>query len=364
MQQFQVRKDNFVQSRLVESATDDADPAIGPGQVLARIDRFGFSANNVTYAVAGDRIGYWQFFPPAGDDTDGWGVVPVWGFADVVATNASEVPVGDRLFGYFPPATHLVLTPAKVSENRLVDAAPHRAKLPPAYNNYQRVLSEPGYERAADDERMLLWPLYITSFCLWDALREYGWYGAKQLVILSASSKTSLGLGYAVAADAASPPAIAVTSARHLDFVTKLGLYAKAVTYDALSAIDTGVATVIVDMSGNRRVLGQLHTLLGDNMKRCVNVGLTHWDNTETGHGIIRERSEFFFAPGHIQKRVSDWGPEGFAARSSAFMRKAAKQSRDWLKMSRVDGLRGLAEIYPEVCAGHIAADRGLIIEL
>jgi len=164
MQQFQVRKDDFVQSRLVELARESADAAMGPGQALAKIDRFGFSANNVTYAVAGDKLGYWHFFPPAGDDTDGWGVVPVWGFADVVATNLSEVPVGDRLFGYFPPATHLVLTPAKVSARRLVDAAPHRAKLPPAYNNYQRVLSEPGYDRGADDERMLLWPLYITSF--------------------------------------------------------------------------------------------------------------------------------------------------------------------------------------------------------
>jgi hypothetical protein len=291
-------------------------------------------------------------------------MTPVWGFADVIASRVAAVPVGDRLFGYLPPATQLLIKPVSITDQGLVDAAVHRANLPPGYNLYRRVNAEPGYKRARDHERMLLWPLYITSFCLWDALQDKDWYGAQQLVIVSASSKTSIGLAYALAADASAPKVLAVTSERNLDFVNRLGLYDRSVSYETLSAIDSDVPTAIVDMSGSARVLAALHAQLGDNMLHCVNVGLTHWDEAGKAAGIIRERSEFFFAPAHIQKRMKDWGPGGFAQRTSAFMRESTTRSRDWLKLIRIDGLDGLARIYGEVCAGRLSPDQGLMIEV
>ena len=57
------------------------DPA--PGKAILKIDGFSLTANNITYAVAPDAVGYWNFFPV---EKDGWGQVPVWGFADVVAS--------------------------------------------------------------------------------------------------------------------------------------------------------------------------------------------------------------------------------------------------------------------------------------
>ena len=63
------------------------DPAPGPGQVLVRIDRFAFTANNVTYGVAGDMLNYWSFFPAE----EGWGRIPVWGFGDVVRSSHDAV---------------------------------------------------------------------------------------------------------------------------------------------------------------------------------------------------------------------------------------------------------------------------------
>ena len=362
--EFQVRRDNFEKHRVVDVDAAENDAKLADGAIRVKIERFAFTANNVTYAVAGDRIGYWQFFPPSGEDADGWGVIPVWGFADVVESRCDDVPVGDRLFGYFPPATYLDMMPTRVSEQRFVEGAEHRATLPPAYNSYTRVNAEPGYDRATDNERMLLWPLHITSFCLWDALQDKDWYGAQQVVIVSASSKTSIGLAYALDDDATAPPAIAITSKRNLDFVRKLGLYKQSVTYEALDDIDATLPTVIVDMSGNREVLGRLHMHLGDNMMRCINVGLTHWDEAEAGDGLIVERSEFFFAPAHIQKRLKDWGPDGFTQRSSSFMQQTATKSRAWLKLRAIDGLQGLAEVYEDVCEGRIAANQGLIIEL
>jgi hypothetical protein len=38
-------------------------PGLQPGQALLRVDRVGMTANNVTYAVFGDAMRYWDFFP-------------------------------------------------------------------------------------------------------------------------------------------------------------------------------------------------------------------------------------------------------------------------------------------------------------
>lgn len=362
MPEFQVLKDRFTECRIVEDAP--ATPALADGQIRVRVERFAYTANNVTYAATGDRIGYWQFFPPGGDDSSGWGIIPVWGFAEITESRSDGLPVGERLFGYFPPATTLDLVPVNVSDAGFVDGAPHRASLPPGYNRYQRVAAEPGYNQAGDGLRMLLWPLHITSFCLWDALQDNDWYGAEQLVIISASSKTSIGLAYALDDDASSPPVIGITSQRNQAFVDGLGLYSESLSYEELDQIDKDKKTVIVDMAGNAGTLSALHTRLGDNMRRCINVGLTHWGDTGSSDGMIRERSEFFFAPAHIQKRFKDWGPDGFAKKTSGFVASTAARSRDWLELTEVDGLAGLAAVHADVCSGQVDASKGLIVSM
>jgi hypothetical protein len=80
---------------------------LAAGSVQMRVDQFAFTANNVTYAVAGDMLAYWNFFPAAA----GWGRVPVWGFADVLRSRHSGVEEGTRIFGYLPMSTHLTVQP-------------------------------------------------------------------------------------------------------------------------------------------------------------------------------------------------------------------------------------------------------------
>lgn len=362
MGEFQVRKDDIQEYRLVDATASARESVLADGAVRVAIERFAFTANNVTYAVAGDVLGYWQFFPPS--DGNGWGMMPVWGFATVIESNAADVPVDERLFGYFPPATHLDLLPTQVSAPRFIDGSEHRSKLPQGYNTYYRVASEPGYDRAHDDLRMLLWPLHITSFCLWDVLQDADWFGAQQIVIVSASSKTSIGLAYALDDDASAPAAVAITSARNQAFVNSLGIYSESFSYDSLADIDKSVPTVIVDMSGNGEVLATLHRLLGDNMRRCINVGLTHWDERDASDGIIKERSEFFFAPAHIQRRMKEWGPDGFAERTSRFLAETALKCNGWLQLRRASGLQGLSDVYLDVCNGRLDAKQGLVVEL
>lgn len=360
MSELQVRRDDLTVTRLVDDGATAESMPLADGEVRAKIDRFAFTSNNITYGVAGDQLGYWQFFPPAGDDTAGWGLLPVWGFADVVQSNVAALPEGERLFGYFPPAHYLTLLPTRIADDRFVDGATHRAALPAGYNTYRRVAAEPGYDRANDAARMLFWPLHVTSFCLWDALAEAGWHGAGQVIVLSASSKTSIGLGYALDMDKAAPPAVGITSSRSLAFVRSLGIYDVAISYDQVEEIDAGVPCVIVDMSGNDKVLHALNDHLGDNMKHCLRVGVTHRD--KAGRGERLERSAFFFAPSHIEKRIQDWGPAGFLQKSAAFVATTSRRSQDWLKLRELDGLQSLAAIFPDIADGRIAADEGLIV--
>lgn len=365
MSQLQLSKNKFTHTRIVEQNITSSD--ISKGQVLVKIDKFALTANNVTYAVVGEKIGYWQFFPPVeqtGDGKNEWGVLPVWGFADVIASENDEVPVGERLFGYFPPASHLVMLPDKLGSTSWIDASEHRSNLPAGYNIYRRVQHEPGYEAAFEDDRMLLFPLHITSFALYDYFQSNDWFGAKQLVMLSASSKTSTGLAYGIANDTQAPKQIALTSARNLEMVKGLAVYDEAHTYADIAKIDASIATVIVDMSGNGRVLNDLHKHLGANMKFCSNVGVTHWHDMDTGPDFIKARSEFFFAPSQIQLRLKEWGPQGFEQKSREYMNLSIGKSRKWLKMTNINGLTGMQDIFEDVCEGKIAPDAGLIVKL
>lgn len=357
IEQFQVRKDDLSSTRLVEAPTPDLEN----GAVVARIDRFALTANNITYGVVGERIGYWAFFPPFDNADGGWGIIPVWGFADVVHSRSEAIPQGTRLYGYFPMASHLVMRPTRVTETRMVDGSDHRQALPPVYNSYVRIdPSDP--DAALENERMLLHPLYATSFCLHDFFSDNDWFGAEQLVVISASSKTAIGLAYALAADDKAPASIGLTSPRNLDMVRALGLYDTVLSYEDISAIDTSRPTAIVDMSGAGGVLSDLHGLLGDNMRYCSNVGLTHWSENTMGPGFIRERSAMFFAPGHIQKRATDWGPGEFDARAKDFWRKAASRSRDWLTLETIPGLAACGPVFEKLRTGGVDPRTGIVV--
>ena len=353
--EFIVRKDNLGEGRI---ETREAPP-LKDGEVLAKVDRFALTANNVTYGVVGERIGYWKFFPVENEDE---GIIPVWGFADIVESSNPDVAIGDRLYGYYPMASHLVMKPTKVKEGRLVDGAEHRAVLPPVYNSYARVKAESDYDKDMDDDRMVLFPLYATSFCIYDFMKDNNWHGAEQVIVLSASSKTAIGCAYAISADTAAPKLIGVTSPRNKTSVEKLKLYGDVLTYDELEKIDANVPTVIIDMSGDGGVLGRLHKHLGDNMKYTSNVGVTHYDANSMGPDFIRERSEMFFAPGHIQKRTQEWGPGAFEKQAYAFWKDAALKSRDWLIIRRENGADAVKRAWGAVYYGKTPADAAWVV--
>ncbi|MCR9277761.1 MAG: DUF2855 family protein [Pseudomonadaceae bacterium] len=290
-------------------------PALADGQVLYAVERAALTANNVTYAVAGDQIGYWQFFPAE----EGWGIVPLWGFATAVESRCEDIPVGDRVYGYFPMGSHLVVEPAKVTERGFNDASAHRASLPVVYNAYARTGGEPEALKALADARCLTFPLFTTSYLLYDYLLDNDCFGAQQILIGSASSKTGGGLARLLKHDPAiSAQVVGLTSPGNVSFIEAVDACDSIVTYDNVADLDTSRAAVFVDMSGNGPLMAGLHKAFVDNLKASIVVGVTHWEAGRVDEPMPGPKPEMFFAPSQIVKRDEEWG-------AGAVMRKATE---------------------------------------
>lgn len=98
------------------SIVEEAPGALQAGQARLAVRRFALTANNITYAAFGEAMGYWRFFPGA----DGRGRLPVWGFAEVTESRAEGLAAGERVYGYLPAASGLVVTPARYVRTALL----------------------------------------------------------------------------------------------------------------------------------------------------------------------------------------------------------------------------------------------------
>ncbi len=357
-QEFWVQKDDL---RKFEFHDVELAP-LAAGDVRFRIDHFAFTANNVTYGAVGEMIGYWKFFPTG---KDGWGKIPVWGFANVEASNAEGIDVGERVYGYFPMATHLDVTPAKITKNGFRDGATHRADLPPIYNEYMRVANIDGHDAALEDRLALLRPLYATSYLIVDFLEDNDFFGAEQIVICSASSKTAIGFAQLLAEGAAAGRKIVgLTSSGNREFVAGLGAYDQVATYDAIADDIAKRPTVYVDMAGNAETRGALHHHLKDEIKYGCGVGITHWDKGGAANDLPGPRPQMFFAPGQIEKRRKDWGRGVVEGKIADAVDRLTRQSTSWMDVIVGEGPDAVAQVYSAMVEGKISPREGRILSL
>jgi len=357
IEQVEVRRKAFAETRI----TSRPAPELAEGEVLARIDRFALTANNVSYALSGDMIGYWQFFPVE----EPWGIVPVWGFADIVESRCKAIGVGERIWGFLPMASHVVLRPTQVEDRGFADGADHRAALPTIYNNYQRAAGDSPGMRALEDERCILFPLFATSFIICDYLEDNAYFGANQVIVGSASSKTGLGLcNLLMRRKGGRPRVIGLTSPRNLEFVRRLGVCDEVKTYDEISALDPSVSAAFVDMAGNAGVVAALHKVLGDSLKLSCGVGATHWEAPRfRGEGAAVPHN-FFFAPAHVMKRDQEWGAGEVSRRASLEAARMSLELREVLTVKRESGATAVAACFSRLVNNEVPADVGVIASL
>jgi len=121
--------------------------------VLIKVDRFGFSANNITYQALGEHphfrrassylkkkkvfswlncLRYFDFHPtPECEATSvspkTHGLIPVWGFGTIEKSSHPKIQEGERVYGYFAPTRYLLvsLSPSDVNKFSFYVSRPH-----------------------------------------------------------------------------------------------------------------------------------------------------------------------------------------------------------------------------------------------
>ena len=159
--------------------------------------------------------------------------------------------------------------------------------------------------------------LFATAFLADEFFADADFFGADAAVVLSASSKTAIGLAQRLAARGRGE-VIGLTSAANADFVQSLDWYDRVVSYDEVTSL-AGFDAVAVDMSGNAAVLGALHEQLGDHLKYSMVIGKSHHDaplvEITTG-----PTPELFFAPTEMARREDEWGAATYHEQLAAAM--------------------------------------------
>lgn len=353
---FLVAKDDLHRCRCGELV---APTELAEGQARLAVDRFGLTANNITYAVFGEAMSYWNFFPAE----EGWGRVPMWGFADVLESRHEGLQVGQRLFGYLPASSELVVQVDRVDERGFTDASAHRARLPGAYNSYARVEADPIYDAAHEDVQMLLRPLFFTSYLIDDFLAEADMFGAGTAILSSASSKTASALAYLLARREG-VDVVGLTSPRGVQFTRDLGVYDHVVAYDELDSLGRE-RSVYVDMAGDAAVREAVHTRCGEELAHSAVVGATHHDSTgAVSEGLPGPRPTFFFAPDRVAKRSADWGRAGLESKLAAAWHPYADWVEGWLEVEHGRGPEALERAYLDLLDGRIDPSRAHVLTL
>ena len=343
---FLVRKDALATTELREAT----DAPLADGRIRLAIDRFSFTANNVSYAATGDTLNYWAFFPAP----EGWGRIPVWGFATVAESMHPEVAVGERIWGYYPMSTRVVLEPVRVSRHGLFDGAAHRKPLHEIYNQYTRCGVDPWHTDGWEDVEALLRPLFATSWLADDFLADKAFFGADTMLLSSASSKTAYGTAVQLRRRAGID-VVGLTSAANRAFCESLGCYSRVLTYAQLDAIAADTPCVYIDFAGNAELRSAIHTRFA-NLKYDCAIGATHVDQRGSAKGLPGPRVAFFFAPAQVAKRIGEWGYAALMDRMVAdwktFSRQVMSAPTPWLTVEHHRGPAAVQAIYARVLAG------------
>jgi Protein of unknown function (DUF2855) len=282
---------------------------------------------------------------------------------------------GDRIeaSGYFRRRTPVRLFPdgdasgieaAHVSKRGLRDAAAHRQGVAPVYNAYARISGDPAFVGRQGDYQALLRPLFMLSFLVDDFLAEHEFYGARSVMLSSASSKTAFGLAHILHALRKDIRVIGLTSAANTGFVRSLGCYDDVVTYDRVTSLPSDSPVAFVDMAGNSELRATLHGHFGDRMKYSGRIGLTHRSSSPDEPELPGAKPTWFFAPDQIRKRAKEWGPGGIDARFSAAWSGFAPMLDQWLKVIEGRGPPAVEQVYLDTLNGRVPPDQGHILSL
>ncbi|PKH28897.1 DUF2855 family protein [Shewanella sp. ALD9] len=378
---FEVAKNDLSQTRVAEL---NIEQPLADNEVLLKVNKFALTANNISYGITGDALGYWQFFPVNNVPSDTasnsitsttntaqqtqWGRLPVMGFADVVSSNNKDINVGERVWGFMPMATHFKIIAGKVNPSGFSDINPCREGLSPVYARFDRVSTNPFYQLNNEDYDILLRGLFTTSWLVDDFMFDNNYFDATQYLITSASSKTSIALAFAIK-QRGQRSTVGITSMANLSFVESLGCYDHVISYNDITTLDANVASILVDMAGGKNTLAAIHHHFTQQLRYSCRIGATHHgdiDLTDTqSDGLLPGAPPtFFFAPTQLKKRSLEWGVGETMKQMNQSLLRYIDFCRSIITISHTHDLHHVNDIYQQVLAGTADASVGQIISL
>ena len=210
---------------------------------------------------------------------------------------------------------------------------------------------------------MILWPLFFTSFLIDDFLHDNAFFGAEDVVVSSASSKTAIGTAFELE-QRGGVDVVGLTSSGNVTFVESLGIYDRVVTYGDVDTLGHSPAAY-VDIAGDAVVRADVHRTYGDRLTHSMMVGATHWDEPAAAPADLRGPSpSFFFAPDQITKRTKEWGRTGLNDRVADSWRRYVEFADGWLEIRRSAGPDAVEATYRELVDGGTDPAVGHVLSL
>lgn len=352
---FRVEKNNIYQVETTETELE----TLQAGEVRLAIDKYALTTNNITYAVSGFKLKYWNFFPT----DEPYGIIPVWGYGTVVASEHPEIKEGERYYGYFPMADYCTITPHKIKPFGFSDGAAHRQEMAPVYNQYLRVEAEAKQDHAIENYTPIIKPLFATSFLIYQFLKRQDFLAAEQIIITSASSKTSLALAFNLRQHKATDgkEIVGLTSVRNTDFVQSTGYHDTVLAYGDYQSIANN-KTVVVDMSGNYGLLQNLSEYLGEQIMHIALVGLTDWK--AAGRFSTIPKTQFFFAPNHFKTFYQEHGAEQANQMLNEALIGFINDMKSLTELEFITDLEQLSKLYLEMVDGKVDPKKGYVVRM
>jgi hypothetical protein len=293
-------------------------------------------------------MGYWGFFPA----DEGYGIVPVWGFAKVSHSNHPDIQVGQKVFGYLPMASHVLVRAHKLNPFGFSDGHPQRKSISPVYDNYIYCDKDPGYNPARESWQLNFRPLFMTSFVLDEFVGQH--LSHDSLILTSASSKTAFGTAFLLQANKqkrnANYEVIGLTSASNKALVESLGCYDKVLCYDEVDSLPNHSAWLL-DFAANGAVIDSVKAAIGDNLTKVTLIGATDW-KAEQKPSKKALQAEIFFAPSLVKSLNQEWGQGEFLTRYAKAWAHVALALKDTMHEVDVNGTDEIVGLYLQTLNG------------
>ncbi|KAJ7194225.1 hypothetical protein GGX14DRAFT_586804 [Mycena pura] len=365
-----------------------------PNHVLIKVERFGFSANNITYQALGEQphFRYFDFHyaPEAGNvSAKSHGLVPVWGFGTIVASSHPKISPGEHVYGYFAPSRYLLVpvSPSDVNRHAFYVPRPHLPADRRPYNQIRRCAADPEYTPTAlgEDLTMLYRPLFWTAYWFEDWLHSTGYRGATRVLLSSASAKTAFCVAYLIrkrrarGETSSSLKIVGLTSARNLAFTRGLGLYDEVVEYGAAEAALAQAPGqnkwVYADVAGNVALNARLFAHLGKALVASIALGMASLEpaskqaaaldfqtNKFTGaEPPATAQLETFFMVEWLSVRQRQLAPDEIVRRQRQVWTELMADCVPWVRLVHVSGANEVKRAYDEITKTGFSADVGYI---